>query len=134
VKLYADEPGHEAVRALGPLVVSCLARVEVPAALWRKHRSGELEAEAARVLAAEFEADYAGAGGAGQRFVVLGLPPETLEEAARLVVAHGIRAYDAVQLASAVAAREADAGCGSVACFDRRLRRAAVAESFSLIP
>jgi uncharacterized protein len=106
----------------------------VPAALWRKHREGQLAAEAASVLVAEFEADYFGGDGQRQHFAVLGLPGGTLDEAARLVAAHGIRAYDAVQLASAIAAREADDDCASVACFDQRLRRAAAAESFSLIP
>ena len=45
-------PGdHHASRLVG-LRISALARVEVPAALWRKHRSGELPAEAAATLAA----------------------------------------------------------------------------------
>ena len=34
VKLYADEPDHKLVREQGSLVVSTLARVEVPAAIW----------------------------------------------------------------------------------------------------
>ena len=33
VKLYADELGADMVRALSPLIISQLARVEVPAAL-----------------------------------------------------------------------------------------------------
>jgi uncharacterized protein len=115
-------------------VVSCLARVEVPAAIWRKHRAGELQDHQAHVLTAEFEADYFGAGSEEPRFVVLGLPASTLDAAARLVAAHGIRAYIAVQLASAIAARTADPDCDTIACFDRRLQRAAVAESFGLVP
>ncbi|MBA2751944.1 MAG: VapC toxin family PIN domain ribonuclease, partial [Actinobacteria bacterium] len=42
MKLYADEEDSSAVRVLTVVVVSCLARVEVPAAIWRKHRIGEL--------------------------------------------------------------------------------------------
>jgi uncharacterized protein len=122
------------IRALHPLVISCLARVEVPAALWRKHREGGLGDHQARVLTAEFEADYFGVGAEAQRFVVMGLPASTLDAAARLVAVHGVRASDAVQLASAIAARQADPDCDTVACFDRRLQRAAAAESFSLIP
>jgi len=34
--------------------------VEVPAALWRKQRTGELSAGDARLLTADFEADYSG--------------------------------------------------------------------------
>jgi uncharacterized protein len=66
--------------------------------------------------------------------VVMGVLPRTLDDAARLVATHGIRADDAVQLASAMAAREADPDCTAVACFDQRLRRAAASEAFSLIP
>jgi predicted nucleic acid-binding protein len=36
VKLYADEAGYEQVRDLVSIAVAQLARVEVPAALWRK--------------------------------------------------------------------------------------------------
>ena len=43
VKLYADEPGHEQVRQPMHLVVAQLARVEVPSAIWRKQRLGELD-------------------------------------------------------------------------------------------
>lgn len=39
VKRYADEPGSDALRALLLLVVSAPAKVEVPAALWRKART-----------------------------------------------------------------------------------------------
>lgn len=41
VKLYADGAGADEVRALTfPLYVSALARAEVPAVLWKKHRTG----------------------------------------------------------------------------------------------
>lgn len=56
-----------------------------------------------------------------------------LEDAARLT-AQGLRAYDAVQLASAVRARAADPELVSFACFDAGLRRAAARAGFSLIP
>lgn len=60
VKLYSDEPGNPAVRALDMMIVSHLARVEVPAVLWRKQRMGELSETAARLLTEDFEADYFG--------------------------------------------------------------------------
>ncbi|MGH3611225.1 MAG: hypothetical protein ACRDRK_01100 [Pseudonocardia sp.] len=41
-------------------MVSQIARVEVPAALWRKQRSGELDVDSASVLVLAFEADYFG--------------------------------------------------------------------------
>lgn len=134
MKLYADEPGHRAVRALDPIVVSCLTRVEVPAALWRKHRRGELREAEASVLTAEFEADYFGSPGVAPRFIVTGLPSSVLDVAARLVASRALRAYDAMQLASACAAREVEPACAAFACADRRLRAAATAEGFEVLP
>jgi predicted nucleic acid-binding protein len=116
------------------VVISCLARVEVPAAIWRKQRGGELTMEQATVLGADFEADYYGTFDEPERFSVVGLPPPLLDEGARLAAVHGLRAYDAVQLASATAARQADPGCQSFACFDRGLRVAARNEGLRLIP
>jgi len=134
VKLYADEPGHQAVRALERVVVSCLARVEVPAALWRKQRRGELGEGELRVLVLEFEADYFGTAVEAPRFLVAGIPPIVLDAAARLLASHTLRAYDAIQLASACAVRDADPNCDAFACADRRLRAAAVAEGFEILP
>lgn len=134
VKLYADEDGSEEVRALAAVVVAQLCRVEVPAALWRKQRLGELDAADAQVLTADFEADYHGDADAGPRFAVLAATIDVLDDAARLCAAHGLRAYDSVQLASALGARAADPQCSHLASFDRPLRRAAAAEGFALLP
>src|SRR5207244_11199507 len=49
-KLYADEEQHEEVRRLEAVAIAQLARLEVPAALWRKQRLGELAADQARLL------------------------------------------------------------------------------------
>ncbi|AXB47142.1 hypothetical protein [Amycolatopsis albispora] len=51
VKLSVPEAGHELVRERDALAVAQVARVEVPSAIWRKHRLGELSARGARVLA-----------------------------------------------------------------------------------
>ena len=134
MKLYADEPGAAEMTIRGPMVVSCLSRVEVPAAFWRKSRSGELDPIAAADLTADFEADYYGDGAQAARFLAIGLPDAVLTEAARVAASRGLRAYDAVQLASARAARAADPGCSSFACFDLALRRAAAVDGFDVIP
>jgi predicted nucleic acid-binding protein len=102
VKLYADEPGSADVRKLAHLVVSQLARVEVPAALWRKHRMGELAATDAGVLVADFEADYFGDIDEPPRFSVVAVTAAVVDAAAHLVGVHGLRAYDAMQLAGAL--------------------------------
>ena len=129
MKLYADEPGADAVRGLPLAVVSTLARVEVPSALWRKHRLGELSHEDAAVLVQAFERDWLGAE-AEPVLVRIGVTDDVLDEAARCAARHPLRAYDAVQLASAIAARRAEPGVTAFACFDERLTAAAVAEGF----
>jgi uncharacterized protein len=119
---------------LEPLVASLVARVEVPAAIWRKGRLGAPDGDDAAVLVAAFEADWFGTGAEPPRFAVVGLPPAVLDRAADLVARRALRAYDAVQLASALAARDADPDCGRFTCFDEDLRAAAAAEGFSLTP
>ncbi len=134
MKLYADEAGHEAVRELDTLVVSALARVEVPSALWRKTRTGELGDSAASLLVRAFEIDFHGDLDSTSRFTVVSLTESILVAAAREAARASLRAYDAVQLASALAVRNLDPLCGQFACFDTELRRAAVREDFLLLP
>lgn len=134
VKLYVPEFGHEAVRAsASPFVVATLARVEVPAALWGKSRSGELSASDAAVLVSAFEFDYHGDHQAESVFAVIAIDEPIVVAAAGQAARHGLRAYDAVQLACAIAARSADASVDTFAVFDRKLRDAASAEGFSLL-
>jgi predicted nucleic acid-binding protein len=129
VKLYADEDGAELVRSTRLFVVSAVARVEVPAAIWRKHRLGQLSAADAGVLTSAFEADWYDATGP---FVAIAAVGDVLADAAALVGTHGLRAYDAVQLASAAAARAADPEVDTVLCFDTDLSEAAAREGFGL--
>lgn len=128
VKLYADEPDAEVVRRQPLLVVSAVARVEVPAALWRKSRTGGLLVEDAAVLVQAFEADWTGP---DRRLLPISLRPALLADAARLSGTHGLRAYDAIQLACARAAREADASVDAFLCFDAELADAAAREGFT---
>jgi predicted nucleic acid-binding protein len=115
-------------------VVSALARVEVPAALWRKARTGELEDAAAGVLVSAFEFDFHGASDSDSRFTIVSITEPVLIAAAREAARHALRAYDAVQLASALAVRELDPRCNDFACFDSELRRAASRAGFALLP
>jgi len=134
VKLYADEEGHEQVRSLSPLAVGQIARVEVPAAFWRKTRLGELDAVDARVLISDFEADYYGTSEEAPRFVVVGVTAGILDAAAALCARHPLRGFDAVQLASALAVRDIDPEVTTMAVFDRTLRGAAAAEGLAVSP
>jgi predicted nucleic acid-binding protein len=122
------------VRRLSDLVVSALARVEVPTAIWRKHRAGELSSEDAGVLVDEFEADWFGADDADIHFAVVRVSGEILDLAALSAARHPLRAYDAVQLASALAARAASPEVSQFVCFDQALAQAARAEGFTVGP
>jgi predicted nucleic acid-binding protein len=134
VKLYADEPGDRAIRSLRLLVVSAITRAEVPSALWRKARTRELDDSAASLLVGAFELDFHGDADSQPRFAIVSLTEPVLIVAAREAARHALRAYDAVQLASALAVREADPRCSHFACFDAELRRAANREEFALVP
>jgi predicted nucleic acid-binding protein len=135
VKLYVPEEGYEPIRRLpGPLLVSALARVEVAAALWRKHRTGEVDLDDVLLLNRAFAADYAGTPDRPPRFQPVEVADVTVEHAAELTGTHGLRAYDAVQLACALLAREADKHCDTFASFDHYLLRAAAAEGFAVLP
>lgn len=133
VKLYADETGAEAIQKLSPLVISQLARVEVPAALWRKHRLKQLSRADVTLLLSAFEADYFGTVEEPARFLVIAATGSVLDDAAQLAGVHGLRAYDAVQLASACATlREVPEGV-CFAAFDQDLLAAAAREGFQLL-
>jgi predicted nucleic acid-binding protein len=130
VKLYVSEAGHEEVRGLSDLIVAVLARVEVPAALWRKARSNGASTEDAALTVSAFERDWY----SDARYTIVSLEPGVLDHAAHLVAVHRLRGADAIQLASALAARRADPGCTAFACFDQRLRDAGAIEGFTLVP
>ena len=134
VTMYADEPGRAPLTAEMAIAVSQVTRVEVPAAIWRKQRTGELTADTAHSLSGDFAADYYGDHASAPRFAVVPVTPAVLDEAARLTAVHGLRAYDAIQLSSAMSARAVDPDCSQFASYDEGLRRAASTEGFRLLP
>jgi predicted nucleic acid-binding protein len=108
--------------------------VEVPAAIWRKTRTGELDDAIARILVSAFELDFHGGPDTDPRFTIV-TPTETvLITAAHETARHALRAYDAVQLVSALTVRGVDPRCDRFACFDAGLRRAASRAGFLLVP
>lgn len=138
VTRYAEEPGRPTLDGSATLIVSQLSRVEVPSAMWRKHRLGELSVADASVLVAAFEADFdadfAGAVPEAVGYAVVMVTQAILDRAARYARVHGLRAYDAVQLASASVVAEVVPECRTFAGYDRQLRKAAAAEDFLLFP
>jgi len=101
VKAYVQEPGSGWVRQIlrrgtNVTFVSPLSGAEVLAAIARKQRLGELDLAARGRIAAAFRRDYRG------RFIHTLLTGMVVEKAMDLVFDHPLRAYDAVQLASAL--------------------------------
>ena len=92
-----------------------------------------ITADQAAVLVADFEADYYGAPDESPRFAVVATTPAVLDRAAALVAKRALRAYDAVQLASALAARNVEPSCDTFAAYDAALVEAAVAEGFRIM-
>lgn len=129
-----DEEGSEQVRAVAPIIVSAMARVEVPSGFWRKLRMGGISARTAASIVASFEDDVLGTAVSDPRFEVVAVTAALLNDAARLTGTAGLRTYDAVQLASAEAARAAEPRCDTFACFDVSLREAAARAGFALYP
>lgn len=104
VKAYIREPGSRWVRQIlrGKRVVafvSPISGVEVVAALARKERTGEIDRAARERVVGAFRADFR------RRLTHTALTAAVIEEAMILVLAHPLRAYDAMQLASAVQLR-----------------------------
>lgn len=98
VKRYIEETGSDLVallfRGRKVLAVSRLAEVEVPLALARRSRRGDLKEADARAHGDHVLRDL-------KTMRVVELRQRTFEQARELGWAHGLRAYDALQLASA---------------------------------
>jgi len=134
VKLYADEPDSHLVRGDSHFVVSTLTRVEVAFAIWRKHRVGDLSTYEARLLIDTFLIDWAGKDATGPTFLPVAPAAIVLDAAVSLCGVHGLRAFDAVQLASAIQARTADSSVSNFVTYDVALHGAAAAEGFRVNP
>lgn len=129
VKRYVDEVHADHIRSLEAIAASDLALVEVPAALWRKVRMGALAGADAQLLVRRFRDDCLGE---RRSVALIAVTPAILDLGARLVARHPLRAYDAVQLASAIATARVDRGL-RFACFDTTLSEAAAAEGLASI-
>lgn len=135
VKLYVTEPGGSShVEAMSGLAVSALSRVEVVSAVRRKQRSGELAVAHANTICLAVDADFDDPAGGLAVLTSVAISEDLLQEAATLLARHALSASDAVQLSSAMSARDADPGLSDFACYDVRLRRAAAVEGFRVLP
>jgi uncharacterized protein len=106
------------------VVTSSIAYVEARAAFSRRRRAGDLSASEHRHLISELDSDWA-------RYVRLEVSDGLIREAAALADRHHLRAYDAIHLASAVAARR-QLGDMVFACWDDGLTAAASREGLEI--
>lgn len=129
VKKYIAEAGSDRFRALvrarRSFAVSRLSSVEVPAALARRAREGDLSREIAQRHATQYAEDVA-----QMRIVELRAP--VLELAEQLVWTHALRAYDAVQLGAALHLRRASGSSVTFVAADGPLCDAAEAQQLKL--
>jgi hypothetical protein len=130
VKLHVSEAGSDRVRMWSDqasgLVTSLVTYVEARAAFARMHRLGALTADAFRGAVTMFDHDWS-------RCEIIGVDDPLVRRAAGLADRHGLRGYDAIQLATALEVRPHE-GKLVFGCFDDRLNRAAVRERLVLPP
>ncbi len=125
VKRYVRGRGSDVVARLfrpsSKLAVSSLAVVEVCAALFKRARAGDIALDVARKHAARVAQDL------DELHVVEARGP-VLDLATELVARRALRAYDAVQLGSALRLSRAAGVAVTVFCADEGLCDAAEAE------
>jgi len=131
VKRYVAEAGSPEVegligegQAIGTAVIS---RAEVAAALARAVRIGLVAREAGAKALQAFNADW-------EHLVRLQLGEPLVARAAALAWEHGLRGYDSVHLASALAWSESLGETLAVATYDRELWRGARASGLAAWP
>jgi predicted nucleic acid-binding protein len=122
VKRYIVERGSEETVALTAssdvTATSIVSRAEVAAALAKAARAGLIKEDVARNAQRRFVGDW-------PDLARVSLTEAVVERAERLAWEHGLRGYDAVQLASALAWQESVGAEIVLATFDRQLWEAA---------
>lgn len=128
VKRYVLEAGTEAVEALfrsgQPLAISRLSLIEVPSALCRRAREGDLSAGDLMLALGDLARD-------AEQLLVVELDAPLTAAATALLQRHALRAGDAAQLGAAVMLRQLTGMSVRFHGADQRLAAAAVAEGLS---
>ncbi len=118
VKYYLQEPDSTAVHALMESATfvgtGLLCKAEVAAAFAKATRMYYITSAQAQTAWTAFAADWA-------TFIRLTPTEDLLEQAAHLALAHGLRGYDAVHLASALVWQRECGQSVILATFDRQL-------------
>lgn len=129
VKLLLDDEGIDdelraAIEAIGPLTTSRLTYVEIRAALAAARRSGRIRGADYDPTVSEFEAAW-------RTFEVIDLTPALARDAGEVANTFGLRAGDAIQLATLRTLGIPDL---PIVAWDIRLRAAAQASGYPCYP
>lgn len=131
VKLYATEEGSELARdSTGRarlVATSEIAYVEARAAFARRRREGGLKAAAHRRVIRDLDVDW-------PRYFRLEVSESLIRDAARITEVHGLRAYDAIHLTSALTLKERLNAPVVFGCWDADLKSAARKSGLRLLP
>jgi uncharacterized protein len=114
------------IEASEVIASSRVAFVEARAAFARRRRAGHLSSADHRRLVHDFGNDW-------ERYLKVDLAEPIILKAAELAERHGLRAYDAIHLASALTVREHMGTPPTFACWDRDLNAAAASEGLTLL-
>ncbi len=103
VKAYVAETGTDWVRTIlddpqHRIWVCALTEVELNAALARRFRAGDLTQQQVDLAVADAHQDFGG-------FYIVEIFDDIVKRAVNLAQRHGLRAYDAVQLSTAIEVR-----------------------------
>lgn len=105
LKRYVQETGTAWVQAIAvptaghSLIVARITLPETVAAITRRERGGSITPQNATFALAAFQQDFA------RQYVIVDISAALLDHAAALARAHGLRGYDATQLAAALEIR-----------------------------
>ncbi len=136
VKRYAAEAGTAWVDSVcagssGHAIYTVrISGAEIVSALFRRAQAGSLALSDAQAAAAWFKADFAG------RYQIVEVTERLVDTAMALVERHGLRGYDAVQLAATLELQGIRASLSlptiTFVCADDKLNLAASAEGLSV--
>ena len=133
LKLYIEEDGADRVTRVmedaedGQVVILDLTKVEARSAVRRREREGDIAAGDADRVLRQIEDD------ASSNFLVQPSTSAVIEEAARLIDRHPLRAYDALQLAGCLVVREGMPEPVTFICADARLCKVATNEGLATL-
>ena len=133
IKLYVEEEGDERVveaaegAADGRIVILVLTPLEARSAIRRREREGDIAAADVDRVLRRIEDDCS------TLFLTQPLSSPVMEEAARLIDRHPLRAYDALQLAGCLVVGENMPEPVTFVCADARLCEAAANEGLTAL-